>query len=243
MKVYILPIEMVNALRSWFHPKDRSIILDDNTFIEGEELSTPGNPTLNRGRLYWKNGYWTQLNSSGAEQILTGPALIAPEVILSAPVASLTFTGIPQIFRHLQLLCQVRTDNAAEKDGFLMRFNSDTGGNYDLQRLQADNATVTAVALRAQASIQIATVESANARASNFSPVVIDMLGYSRSDAEKWALSHTGAFGDVSADGDLAVYLRASRWRNTTPISSITLLPQTGTNLVSGSRFQLYGVN
>lgn len=243
MKIYTLPIEMVNALRSWFHPKDRSIILDDNTFIEGEELATPGNPSLNRGRLYWKNRYWTQLDSSGVEQILPGMALIPPEVILSAPAASVTFTGIPQIFRNLMIWCQVRTDNASESDGFLLRFNNDTGANYDWQRLQGNSATVTAVAARANTFIQAGSVDAANARANNFSLTEMHISGYARNDAEKWVITFSGTFGDVSADTDLNVILRAGRWRNTTPISSITLLPQTGTNLVSGSRFQLYGVS
>lgn len=33
MKVYVLPIEMVNALRSWFHPKDRHLFLSDSQYI------------------------------------------------------------------------------------------------------------------------------------------------------------------------------------------------------------------
>lgn len=241
MKVYTLPIEMVNALRSWFHPKDRSIILDDNTFIEGEELATPGNPVLNRGRLYWKNGYWTQLNSNGSENILTGPALIA-ETILSASTTSVTFTGIPQIFRHLVLMSQARTDNAAENDAILMRFNSDTGNNYDIQRLTGSSTTVSALATRATSSV-LFNAEGANSRANNFAATEVKLFGYSRTDSEKQVHTYTVHFGDASADTDLQVTIRSGRWRNTTAISSITLLPQTGTNLVSGCRFQLYGVN
>lgn len=241
MKIYTLPIEMVNALRSWFHPKDRSVILADDCFIEGEETTTPGNPSLNRGRLYWKNGYWTQLNESGIEQILTSPALIAPEVILSAPVASVTFSGIPQTFRHLKLVVQGRTDAAAEADAILIRFNGDTGASYDVQRITANNATLSGVGATAQTSIPI-SADGANARANNFVASTVDIFGYRRTDAEKWVHTYTTNFGDVSAAGDMSITLRSGRWRNTTAISSITLLPLTGTNLVSGCHFQLYGM-
>lgn len=241
MKIYTLPIEMVNALRSWFHPKDRSVILADDCFIEGEETTTPGNPSLSRGRLYWKNGYWTGLNNSGVEQILTGPALIS-ETILTSNVTSLTFSGIPQVFRHLKLVIQGRTDLAAEADGILIRFNGDTGPSYDIQRITANNATVSGVGVTAQTAI-LAAVEAANSRANNFSPSTVDIFGYRRTDAEKWVHTYVTFFGDVSAASDMSITLRTGRWRNTTPISSITILPQVGTNFVSGSHFQLYGVN
>lgn len=74
MKIYTLPLQMVDALRSWFHPKDRSVMLAPGTFIEGEEIVTPahpippGNPAHNRGLLYWKNGCWTQLDEFGNER-------------------------------------------------------------------------------------------------------------------------------------------------------------------------------
>lgn len=247
MKVFQLAIEQVNALRSWFHPKDRSIILAPSTFIEGEEIVTPahpaapGNPPHNRGRLYWKNGYWTQLNESGVEQILTGPALIS-ETALSANAASVTFSNIPQIFRHLELTCQVRTDLAAEADNVQLRFNGDSSASYDRERLSANNVTVSSAAARGGTADQIGICEAANSRANNFSPITTRIYGYSRSDCEKWTLSHSATFGDVSADTDLQIQQRGGRWRSTGPITSIILLPVTGANFVSGSRFQLYGL-
>ncbi len=242
MRIYKLSLEMVNALRSWFHPKDRSVIMANDTFIEGEETATPGNPPINRGRLYWKNGYWVQLNSSGVEQPLSGPALIS-ETTLTATATSVTFSAIPQIFRHLMVVCQARTDAAAETDLVLLRFNSDTGNNYDIQALAVNNATLTGAVARANSSIGIGRTEAANSRASNFSPTQFWVYGYSRTDAEKWAIGLAANFGDVSADADLREEYRSGRWRNTTAISSMTILPSAGPNFVSGSRFQLYGVN
>lgn len=39
MKVYILPMEMVNALRSWFHPKDRHLYLSDSQYIISRQVA------------------------------------------------------------------------------------------------------------------------------------------------------------------------------------------------------------
>lgn len=170
-----------------------------------------------------------------------GPALIA-ETILTGSATTVTFSGIPQIFRHLMLTCQARTDVAAEADGVMLRFNGDTGANYDRQSLTGNAVTASALGSRAQISIQAGSVDAANSRAGNFSPVSVQILGYTRTDNEKWILSQSGVFGNVSADADLFVQVFAGRWRNTTAISSLTLLPLTGPNFVSGSRFGLYGV-
>jgi len=174
-------------------------------------------------------------------EVPLGLSLIEPQ-ILSGSAASVTFSAIPQTFRHLHLICEARTDLAAEADNVLLRFNADSGANYDRQRLTVNNATLSGASARAGTSDQIGVCEAANSRASNFSPVQTRIYGYTRTDAEKWTLSHSASFGDVSADADLQIQFRGGRWRSTAAITSIVLLPATGTNFVSGSRFQLYGI-
>lgn len=174
-------------------------------------------------------------------EVPLGLSLVSSQT-LSGSVTTVTFSTIPQGFRHLRLICQIRTDVAAENDGILLRFNGDTAGNYDWSRLNIIGTAVTATVARAATSIQVGLGEGANSRASNFSPTLAHIFGYTRTDNEKWVLSQNTAFGDVSADGDLILQERSGRWRSATAVSSITLLPLTGTNFVSGSRFDLYGV-
>lgn len=170
-----------------------------------------------------------------------GVSLISSQ-ILTGSVASVTFSSIPQNYQHLQLILQVRSDLAAEVDNVQLRFNGDSGANYDRQRLSANSTTVSAAAARANTSDQIGVCEAANSRASNFSPIQTFIYGYSRTDAEKHLMSQSSVLGDVSADTDLQIQYRGSRWRSTSAITSIVISPVTGTNFVSGSRFQLYGI-
>lgn len=174
-------------------------------------------------------------------EVPLGMSLAAEPVVLTGSVTSVTFSDISQSFRHLLLIIQGRTDAAAEADAILIRFNGDTGGNYDQQRITANHTTLSGVAARAGTSFAV-SADAANARASNFTASTFHIFGYTRTDAEKWAHSHTNNFGDVSADTDMAITLRSHRWRDTDPITSITLLPLTGTNLVSGCHFTLYGI-
>lgn len=170
-----------------------------------------------------------------------GLSLIA-ETVLSGSVTSVAFSGISQSYRHLHLIGEVRTDRAAEVDGTLLRFNGDGNNNYDRQIQTTNNATLSGGATRGTSSIQVGTGEGANSRASNFSPFQVEILGYSRTDAEKWLFSKSAVFGDVSADADLFIQFFSGRWRSTAAITSVTLLPGVGPNFVSGCHFQLYGV-
>lgn len=220
--------------------------MPDDSFIEGEETTTPGNPIHNRGRLYWKNGCWTQLNEAGAEASLCNDTSLAldfiSETILSASAASVTFSNIPQTFRHLQIIVTARTDVAAESDVVALRFNGDSGNNYDRISLTATGGSVVGAVARAGSLITIGSTEGANSRAAVFAPTFGLIFGYAISGQEKTCLGLSVNFGNLSADTDVVLALRGGLWRKDNVITSITILPATGPNFVSGSRFQLYGI-
>lgn len=155
---------------------------------------------------------------------------------------SISFSGISQGYRHLLLIGSARSSVAAENDELLMRFNGDTGSNYDWQRMSVNNATLSGAVGRATTSIQVGAIEGASSRADSFSPVLAYIYLYQSVTYEKYTTSYNTFFGNVSADADMFLQLRGGRWRSTAAITSITLLPSTGPNFVSGSGFQLYGV-
>lgn len=170
-----------------------------------------------------------------------GLSFIAQEV-LTGSVTSITFSSIPNYFRHLFLECQLRTDAAAELDNALLRFNADSAGNYDRQLVQANDATLTSAAAIAQTSISMIGTEAANSRASNFAPGLVFIPFYKETNAEKWLIAFSGIAGNASAVGDVYALYRIGRWRSTVAITSLTLLPVTGTNFVTGSKVNLYGI-
>jgi len=173
-------------------------------------------------------------------EVPLGLSLIT-ETVLSASATSVTFSSIPQGFRNLMLICHARSDAVAELDVMRLRFNGDTGNNYDLSALQGNSATASAGVIRATNNIRIASTEAANSRASSFSPLFALIPSYTLL-AEKMAIGLSIAYGDVSADADMFTDYRAGRWRNTSAIVTVNLSPLNGTNFVSGSRFQIYGI-
>lgn len=210
MEVPETPTKLINQLRSWFHPKDRSIYLAANCLA------------------YLSNGAYFS------------DAFIA-ETALTGNVTSVTFSNIPQTFRHLMIMASTRVDTAVEVDNAQIRFNGDTGANYDYQQLFGNSATATASAARATTSAVIGAAEGANSRANCFAPGLVWIFDYSRT-IEKRMVGFTAVFGNLSADADMFALFRVGNWRNPNVITSITIIPATGPNFVSGSRFQLYGI-
>lgn len=163
------------------------------------------------------------------------------ETILSASAASVTFSNIPQGFRHLQLMCSTRTDRAAETDTLAIRVNGDSGANYDFQQLFGSSATASASTLRATTSLIVGVSEAAQSRGGAFAPAIVWLWDYTTAQ-DKYSIGLSGLIGNLSADADLNIGVRMGHWRNLNDITSLVVLPLTGPNFVSGSRFQLYGI-
>lgn len=169
--------------------------------------------------------------------------VLISESVLAGAVASVTFSSIPQNFKSLILQFQLRSSATAEVDINLVRFNADTGANYDHISVQFQSVGTSIAVSRAATSIRAGICEAANSRASNWSPTAIIIPGYSKADREKWLQQFSSAaFGNVSADTDLLIWLNAGRWRSANAITSITVLPNTGPNYVADGILQLYGL-
>jgi len=208
--------KQIDDLRAWFFAKDRSISLAQNC-------------------LYY---LFAGGQANGAYMSM---AFIS-ETVLSASATSVTFSNIPQNFRHLMLFSWSRTDRVAEVDSAAVRFNGDAGNNYDFQQVNGSSTTAAATVARGTNTMQVFIAEAANSRAFNFSTGVGFILNYSINTIEKRIIAITDLTGDLSVDTDLQVALRIGHWRNKNVLTSITIFPQVGTNLVSGSRFQLHGI-
>lgn len=111
-----------------------------------------------------------------------------------------------------------------------MRFNSDSGNNYSATEIWAGTSpnserrtNVNAITLR----------NSSSTLGNNMSTV--DIMNYSNSTTYKTVLSATR---DGLYD---RVYRMVSLWRDTSAITTITFLPDSGT-FPSGSTFTIYGI-
>lgn len=164
------------------------------------------------------------------------------ESVLTGSVASVTFSSIPGIYRMLVMTSQTRTDRGVVQDNLRWRANADAGANYDISWGNTTGTGVQAAGgVLAQTSGYAGRAETAASRASNWAISKTHWPGYALTDREKACYAWGPDFADTVL-ANLRITHYEARWRNTAAITSLTLLPEFGANLVSGSRFALYGV-
>jgi hypothetical protein len=166
------------------------------------------------------------------------------EEVVSSAAASVTLSGIPGTYRTLVLLTETRSTYSNEYDYLYVRFNGDSGSNYDFIRFyfRVGSSTPSFVYGRADTAMMLGYPEGATSRADTWAASETWLPGYSRTDREKWAYTpNAGRFGDVDADNNLRISFHRARWRNTAAITSITLYCANG-NIDAGSVFSLYGI-
>jgi hypothetical protein len=147
---------------------------------------------------------------------------------LGSAQSSYTFTSIPSTYTDLVIIANTK-NTANNGDEIGIQFNSDTGTNYSRTRLYgtgssaaSDRATNTN-----KGALQINST-------TNFTPLIAHVQNYANSTTYKTVISR-GTSSDY-----VSVYV--SLWRNTAAITSITLLPDSGTTFTSGCSFTLYGI-
>jgi len=133
----------------------------------------------------------------------------------------------------------VRTTRAAFSDNFQLRFNNDSGANYDFQQLLGSAAIASASAGAAQTSA-LGTCPSASATANVFGVARMDVFNYDGGSGFKPYLLNTA---DPQEDtSHPATEQWGGQWRSASAISRVALSSATGSNLVAGSRMTIFGV-
>jgi hypothetical protein len=158
----------------------------------------------------------------------TATYIALANLTLTGTDSSITFDSIPATYRDLVIV--TNTDNTAQAD-YYVRFNGDTGNNYNRVTQQAtgsvfsQNVSTNAAFMRLNGNGDLATDFSHNA--------IIYINDYSTTNKQKSVLSRTNSTHGVD--------MTAGRWASTNAITSVTIYPSTG-SFESGSTFALYGI-
>ena len=178
------------------------------------------------------------LSAAGAGGVAGDYELISSE-ILGSSQASIVFSNLgdySSTYKHLQIRTVGRTDrgSGAVADTALVRINGDTGSNYSRHFLLGDGSSVSSGAGVSQTSMFGPRFTASGATANAFGAGVIDILDPYSTTKNTTIRSLNGI--------SILIYLTSGSFLSTAAVSSVTLLPQVGSNFVSGSRFSLYGI-
>lgn len=161
--------------------------------------------------------------------------------VLGAPAASVDLTSIPATYTHLLLVCLGRSDQAAANINSSVRFNNDSGANYEVEISTAFGTSVAGISAVAQTGISMFSVPGTTGVATSPGTTYLDIPDYAATTFHKVVLGRHGSKKGTTAADRVTQFLEGM-WLSTAAIDRITLTPSAG-NFVAGSSFQLYGIS
>ena len=164
---------------------------------------------------------------------------LATVTVPSGGAASVSFTGIPNTYKHLQIRAIGRTTNTGTSGNPEIKFNGDTSAsNYTLHILYGDGSTAASYGSGTGGGSDSQITSGSSAGANIFGAAIIDILDYASTNKYKTVRSLTGA--DLNGSGTMRLY--SNLWLNTSAISSITFTPTSSAIYSQYSQLALYGV-
>jgi hypothetical protein len=165
--------------------------------------------------------------------------LIASNTVGSTPVTSVTLSSIPSTYTDLLVKFSTRTnDNVNSFAHIGMRFNGDTGTNYNYVILRGDGSgAISAAGTIAQVA---GGLGNGNASTANtFGSGEFYIPNYAGSNVKSLSLESVNETNSATA----YMQMTATRWSGTAAITSITFFdPVTGNPFIQYSSFYIYGI-
>jgi len=172
------------------------------------------------------------LNASSYESIAT-------YTVGAGGQSTITFSSIPNTYKHLQVRAMHRATTGAGDGTVYMQFNSDTGANYSWHRMYGYGSSVGADASVSTTSIAAGQSMGATPSLQGFPVMINDILDYTNTSKYKTVRSLAGT--DLNGDASGAVFFNSGNWRSTSAITSITITTNQ-TAFAQYSSFALYGI-
>jgi hypothetical protein len=181
-------------------------------------------------------GQVLQVNSGATAPEWATPAGGGGMTLLSTTTLSSTSTTISSIsgsYKHLLIYAKSLTVSV-DADGLSMRFNSDTGNNYNTINIRQINNSVSATNDLSISSITLADRLQSSGTVNKLGSAEIWLYRYTDTD-------HIDIFSRAYGNNGTQVYCdtRTSRYDGTAAITSITFLSA----VTMGGTIYLYGVN
>lgn len=154
---------------------------------------------------------------------------------------SVTFSSIPQTYKHLQVRALARTDRASTFDGAYFYLNSDTTlSNYTLHGLRGDGASASSFGFSTSGGTgtQSPTLPGNSLTSEIFGVFILDILDYTNTNKN----TTMRAAGGLDYNGGGRFDLISGVWLNTAAVTAISFASASGTEFLQYSHFALYGI-
>jgi hypothetical protein len=168
----------------------------------------------------------------------SGGALTLIETQSPSGTGTVTFSSLGE-YQNLRIVINARCTTAASSEAVAVRFNGDTGNNYDWQEAYTGQAIASGQQAMATSHGKFATVPCASAAANLYGPSVAEIPNYR---GAAWKTGHSsGTSQTQTSAGNMYTLVGGFTWRSTAAITSVTVRLGSG-NFVAGSTVSIYGV-
>jgi hypothetical protein len=176
------------------------------------------------------------LAASGAAP--AGAYELISTTVLGSTESSVTFSSLgdyASTYKHLQIRAVTRSSGSVSESVYF-RFNGDTGSNYSWHGLNGSGSGASSFGYPDFSLMGLSLQPGSNSPSNSFAFCTIDILDAYSTTKNKTARSLAGFTG---ANNFIRLY--SSSWRNTSALTSITILPE-ASSFATGSRFSIYGI-
>jgi hypothetical protein len=161
------------------------------------------------------------------------------QVVGSGGSSTIAFTSIPGTYTDLVVKISARTNRANAVDSLGFYFNGDTNSARYTSRVLYGTGTAVASNSPSPVNDETMFISGNSATASTFGNTEIYIPNYAGSTQKSSSIESVGENNATTARMDIAGTL----YNQTTAITSITIIPITGTLLQEYSTAYLYGVS
>lgn len=159
-----------------------------------------------------------------------------------AGVATATSAALPGGYRHLVLRGIARSVRAGVDNSALrIRFNGDSGNNYQSQLLYGSNTSSAGAIVQAVSYAAELNIPAATSGAGFASAFVVEIPFFTLTDLQKGGTLKSADHTNGTTTG-ATVRLIGFQWANTAAITTITVLDANTQNFATGSFVDIYGV-
>lgn len=149
-------------------------------------------------------------------------------VTLASTAYLVTFSSISQSYRDLVLVVNCLADTAAN---LMVRFNTDSGNNYNQVNMQGNGSTS---ASNASSNVNLIYIGPTTNSTTTPSSHIVNIMDYSATNKHKTLLARGNEAGSL-------VQAMTGRWANTAAVTTLEVYGS-GTNFRAGTTMTLYGI-
>jgi hypothetical protein len=165
-------------------------------------------------------------------------------VFVASNTASITFNNLNQYateYKHLQIRWTARTtvNQSGSGEGIRLRFNGVSSSSYRAHGLYGQAAVAQSFAY-ADTSLGLQRASDSPSATGVFGAGITDILD-AYSTTKNTTIRNLGGQASNVTNG-ANVYLDSGVFLSTDAVFSISLIPFTGSSMITGTRFSLYGI-